>query len=229
MSGTRLSPTLSSIPLSGAPWRRPNTAIKPGRRQLPAAEVREIQMARLLNAVGDVCAEEGYHGTTIRKLIARSGISRKTFYELFADKEDCYLRAYDEAVEHVAGLIGDAYAREPAGPAPDSRLRAALRAYLEFCAANPNLARAFVIEVVAAGPRALQRRGEAIARLTDALASSSLPLGGGEQSRWLKARLFVGGVHELTSAVIEAGEVTSLPELTDGIVDVQLPAAAAER
>lgn len=188
-------------------------------------EIREIQTARLLNAVGDVCAEEGYHGTTIRKLLGRSGISRKTFYELFADKEDCYLRAYDEAVEHVAGLIGDAYAHGD-GLDPDSQLRAALRAYLEFCAANPNLARAFVIEVVAAGPRALQRRGEAIARLTDALASTSLPLGEGGQSRWLKARLFIGGVHELTSAVIEAGEVATLPELTDGIVDVQLPAAA---
>jgi AcrR family transcriptional regulator len=192
---------------------------------MPATEIREIQTARLLNAVGDVCAEAGYHGTTIRKLLGRSGISRKTFYELFADKEDCYLRAYDEAVEHVAGLIGAAYAHG-AGPDPDSRLRAALRAYLEFCAANPNLARAFVIEVVAAGPRALQRRGEAITRLTDALASTSLPLGEGEQSRWLKARLFIGGVHELTSAVIEAGEVATLPELTDGIVDVQLPAAA---
>ncbi len=192
---------------------------------MPATEIREIQTARLLNAVGDVCAEEGYHGTTIRKLLGRSGISRKTFYELFADKEDCYLRAYDEAVEHVAGLIGDAYARG-AGPDPDSRLRGALRAYLEFCAANPKLARAFVIEVVAAGPRALQRRGEAITRLTDALASTSLPLGEGEQSRWLKARLFIGGVHELTSAVIEAGEVATLPELTNGIVDVQLPAAA---
>lgn len=225
MPGTRLSPTLGDAPFSGAPWRRPNTAIKPGRRQLPAAEIREIQTSRLLNAVGDVCAEDGYHGTTIRKLIARSGVSRRTFYELFADKEDCYLHAYDEAVEHVAGLIGDAYARE-AGTDPDSRLRAALRAYLEFCAANPNLARAFVIEVVAAGPCALQRRSEAIARLTDALASTSLPLGEGEQSRWLKARLFIGGVHELTSAVIEAGRVATLPELTDGIVDVQLPTAA---
>jgi AcrR family transcriptional regulator len=125
------------------------------------------QRTRLLEAVGGAVAEKGYAATTIDDIVRGAGVSKKTFYEHFQDKLGAFLAAYeaasDQLYEHVR-IAQDAAAgagSPAAGKAEESwleRTHAGLRAYLRWLAAEPALARVFLIEVAAAGPEALARR-----------------------------------------------------------------------
>ena len=118
--------------------------------------VEASQRTRLLEAVGRAVAERGYAAATIDDVVRGAGVSKKTFYEHFTDKLDCFLAAYeaasDELLEHVRG------AQDAAEPEWLARTRAGIHAYLRWLAAEPALARVFLIEIAAAGPEALERR-----------------------------------------------------------------------
>jgi AcrR family transcriptional regulator len=113
------------------------------------------QRTRLLEAVGRSVAEKGYGGATIDDIVRRAGVSKKTFYEHFQDKEGCFLAAYEAASEELWARVKDA---QSAGTDWLERTRAGIVAYLRWLAADPALARAFLIEVAAAGPRAAECR-----------------------------------------------------------------------
>jgi AcrR family transcriptional regulator len=117
--------------------------------------VEASQRTRLLEAVGRAVAERGYAAATIDDVVRRAGVSKKTFYEHFADKEDCFLAAYEAASEELLERVREAHAIHDDWL---ERTRAGVRAYLRWLAAEPALARVFLIEVAAAGPRALERR-----------------------------------------------------------------------
>jgi|SRR5215211_620958 len=113
------------------------------------------QRTRLLEAVGRSVAEKGYGGATIDDIVRRAGVSKKTFYEQFQDKEGCFVAAYEAAGQELWERV-----REAQSDAGDwlERTRAGIVAYLRWLAADPSLARAFLIEVAAAGPRAAECR-----------------------------------------------------------------------
>jgi AcrR family transcriptional regulator len=113
------------------------------------------QRARLLEAVGRAVADRGYAAATIDHIVRGAGVSKKTFYEHFADKEECFVAAYEAAAEELLNRVCDAH-----GTSDDwlDRTRAGIRAYLHWLAAEPALARVFLIEVAAAGPRAAEAR-----------------------------------------------------------------------
>jgi AcrR family transcriptional regulator len=120
-------------------------------RELVAAS----QRTRLLEAVGRAVADKGYGSATIDDIVRGAGVSKKTFYEHFQDKEDCFLAAYQAASDELFVRVRDAQS------APGDwleRTRAGISAYLRWLAAEPALARVFLIEVAAAGPRAAERR-----------------------------------------------------------------------
>jgi AcrR family transcriptional regulator len=117
--------------------------------------VEASQRTRLLEAVGRAVAERGYGAATIDDVVRRAGVSKKTFYEHFADKQDCFLAAYEAAGESLLERVREAHAAEDDWL---ERTRAGIRAYLRWLAAEPALARVFLIEVAAAGPQALERR-----------------------------------------------------------------------
>ena len=127
-----------------------------GTHGLDPSLVAASQRTRLLEAVGRAVAEKGYAAATIDDIVRGAGVSKKTFYEHFADKLDCFLAAYetasDELFEHVRA------AQEAANAEWLARTRAGIHAYLRWLAAEPALARVFLIEVAAAGPEALERR-----------------------------------------------------------------------
>ena len=115
----------------------------------------QSQHTRLLEAVGRAVAEKGYAATTIDDIVRGAGVSKKTFYEHFRDKEDCFLAAYETAADELFARVREAQSD------PDpwlERTRAGISAYLRWLAAEPALARVFLIEVAAAGPRAAERR-----------------------------------------------------------------------
>jgi AcrR family transcriptional regulator len=117
--------------------------------------VEASQRARLLEAVGRAVAERGYGAATIDDVVRGAGVSKKTFYEHFADKQDCFLAAYEAASEELLERVQEAHASHADWL---GRTRAGIRAYLRWLAAEPALARVFLIEVAAAGPQALERR-----------------------------------------------------------------------
>ena len=88
-----------------------------GRHAAPREVVWESQRGRLLAAMAEVVAPKGYGAVAVRDVIARAGVSRKTFYEHFDNKEECFLAAYDAGVASMLAAIGDAIgAAAPAGP-----------------------------------------------------------------------------------------------------------------
>jgi AcrR family transcriptional regulator len=113
------------------------------------------QRTRLLEAVGRAVAEKGYARATIDDIVRGAGVSKKTFYDHFGDKLDCFLAAYEAASDELLTRLRDAQAT---GDGWLDRTRAGVVAYLRWLAAEPALARVFLIEVAAAGPVAAERR-----------------------------------------------------------------------
>ena len=111
----------------------------------------ESQRGRLRFAIAQVVAEKGYSAATVADIVDRASVSRSTFYEQFPDKESCFLAAFDFGVEFVLGRMAEAW--EQLGPGQDWRahVRSDLAAYLGVVAAEPALARALHVEVLAAG------------------------------------------------------------------------------
>ena len=95
-------------------------------------------------------------------IVARAGVSRRTFYDLFEDREDCFLATFDEAVAQAARTVLPAYEGQNRWR---EQVRAALLAVLVFFDEEPSLARFCVVEALAAGPRALERRAQVLDRL----------------------------------------------------------------
>jgi AcrR family transcriptional regulator len=133
-----------------------------GTHGLDRSLVAASQRTRLLEAVGRAVAEKGYAATTIDDIVGGAGVSKKTFYEHFQDKLGCFLAAYeaasDELYEHVRAAQDGATQADAGGGAWLARTHAGIRAYLRWLAAEPALARVFLIEIAAAGPDALARR-----------------------------------------------------------------------
>ena len=200
------------------------TVLPRGRHAAPRPVVREAQRVRMLAAMVQAVADKGYGRVAVADVIERAGVSRKTFYEQFANKDECFLAAYDATVDELLATIDDALD----ALAPDwlAAHRAAVSAYLETLAAREEFAKAFLIEVLGAGPEALSRR-EAVqerfaAQLRDVHRRARLDIPEIPEVPSYTFRAAVGAVTELVTAhVLEHGART-LPELADAVLDVQL-------
>jgi AcrR family transcriptional regulator len=126
-----------------------------GTHGLDPGVVAASQRTRLLEAVGRAVAEKGYAGATIDDIVRGAGVSKKTFYDHFGDKLDCFLAAYEAASDELLARLREAQSG-PEGWL--ERTREGIVAYLRWLAAEPALARVFLIEVAAAGPIAAERR-----------------------------------------------------------------------
>ena len=195
-----------------------------GRHAAPRDVVRQTQRARMLDAMVQSVAEKGYARLAVADVVERAGVSRKTFYEQFANKEECFLAAYDDGVDRLLAAIDAALATL----APDwlAAARRAVEVYLDAMAASPAFARAFLIEALGAGPVALARRRAVQDRFAAQLeavhrrARADIPEIPEVPPHTFRAA--VGAVNELVTAhVLERGADT-LPELTDAILDVHL-------
>jgi AcrR family transcriptional regulator len=124
---------------------------------MPRGQVTEIQRARMLAATVEAVEEVGYSRLTVAQVIGRARVSRKTFYDLFDDREDCFLAAFDQAVDHLGDLVSEAYLAESSWR---EGVRSGLLALLRFMDDEPGLARMCIVEALGAGPRVLERRAE---------------------------------------------------------------------
>ncbi|HEY5046292.1 MAG TPA: TetR/AcrR family transcriptional regulator [Solirubrobacteraceae bacterium] len=119
--------------------------------------VTELQRTRLLDATFAVVSEDGYKRMTVRRVSGRAGVSNKTFYDLFADREDCFLAAFDHAVDQLAVVVLPAWEGESEWGAG---IRAGLGALLGFLDGEPAPRRLLFVEALGAGPRVLERRAQ---------------------------------------------------------------------
>lgn len=126
----------------------------------------EIQHARILAAMRQVACEHGAAAATVARVVARAGVSRRTFYEEFGGSDDCFLAALDQAFEDVRAQVLPLY--EQPGRWRE-RVRAGLAELLRLFDEQPSLARVLVVESLAAGPRALERRNAVVSALAVAV------------------------------------------------------------
>ena len=178
-----------------------------GRHGLPRSFVLRNQRERIVASVIEVVSSTGYAGLTVKDVIERAGVSRRTFYEHFSNKEDVFLAAYDSVVEQLLGEVRLAYAGGRNWP---ERVAQGLSTFLELLAAQPALAHVCIVEVLAAGPDALGRRAraiEAFCNLVRPEATSARPV------PLLAAEVVVGGIYEIVFAHVSRGEAAALPEL----------------
>src|SRR6476661_10824671 len=116
---------------------------------------------RLVLGMVAAVAERGYAATTITDVVRHARVSRRTFYEHFADKEACFLAAYDVVSDGVLARIAGA---EAAASEWEDRIHAGVRAYLSALALEPEVERVFTVEILSAGPAALAHRREVLRR-----------------------------------------------------------------
>jgi AcrR family transcriptional regulator len=135
----------------------PPSRLPSGRHGLTREAVVASQRGRLVDAIAQVVAEKGYPATTVADVVERAGVSRRTFYEQFSDKEACFLAAYDFGLAVVLGRIREAVEVSP-GAGWREQARAGVEAFLALLASEPAFARSLQLEILTAGPAALERR-----------------------------------------------------------------------
>jgi AcrR family transcriptional regulator len=133
-----------------------------GRSTRPNVE--EIQRSRILGAMAEEVAIRGASSVTVARVIARAGVSRRLFYELFADIEDCFLATFDWAVGQARTSAVEAYVAESGWR---EAIRGALAALLYFFDEQPLLAQLCVVHAAGGGPRVLEHRSRVMAELCE--------------------------------------------------------------
>lgn len=147
------------------------TVVPRGRHAPPIEVRREVQLERLFAAAASVFSRGGYADATAEGISRQAGMSKATFYEHFANKEECLLALFDRARDEALGAIRVAVAETPADP--HERTRSGVRALLAIVALRPEAARTLLVEVVGAGPVAQARRDEVLEAFADFLVRES--------------------------------------------------------
>ena len=170
---------------------------------------------RITGGLAAAIAEKGYATVTIADVVRHARVSKRTFYEHFADKEACFLALYAETSDELLELIAEAAAS--ADGTWDERLGAAARAYFERVAREPELIRATLLEIQAAGPRARGLRREVQRRYAEQLRTLSIAAAAEEPGisalTPALATAVVGGLNELMVEAAEAGQAARMGEL----------------
>ncbi len=172
----RRGSTVGSPAKTGA--RRKALKARPGSVAVtPRVQVAEMQRARLLGAAVATFAELGYSRASVAHITARARVSRRTFYDLFENREDCLLAVLEDAVAQIEGEI---VAANLDGTPWRKRVRGGLLVVLSFFDRESMLARVCVVQALQGGPRVLAWREETLARLAGILDEGR---GSGSRSR----------------------------------------------
>jgi AcrR family transcriptional regulator len=169
------------------------------------ARVNEIQRARLLLAMTEVAAERGLADATVARVVARAGVSRRTFYELFEDREQCFIAAFNEGASRAIRCVSDAY--DP-GVKWAQRIRSALLALLQFLDLEPAVGRLLIVESLGAGRLALERRQRLLAQAIEAVREGHDQVKDGVEVPLLAAEGVVGGALSIVHARMGASSMS---------------------
>jgi AcrR family transcriptional regulator len=159
---------------------------------------REKILSGMLEEVGSA----GYDTTSVRTVLARTGLYRQAFYDNFTDKDDCYRVAFAAGVARLEALAAAAAASEETWR---SKLRAGLGAVLDFLDAEPDVGRALFVEVHAAGPEALQTRAEAMKRAADFIDLARLESDDADSPPRIAPEGIIAGIHAVIHSRLSTG------------------------
>ncbi len=189
----------------------------PRGRHAPPLEVRQIrQRGRLFAAASAVFARMGYADATAEAIAREAGMSKATFYEHFANKEDCIIALFDVGTQDVLNVMREAADETPADD-PRARVRVTLGAFLATLAEFPDDSQTLLVEIVGAGPRAMEHRDRAL----EAVAQYLVELNEQDAERGATPRFaspddafaIVGAVVELASRQIRTGVPENIRDL----------------
>jgi AcrR family transcriptional regulator len=175
----------------------------------------------MLDAMARAVAARGYVNVTVADVVAIAGVSRTTFYAHFEDKEECFLASYAEGAREIVAEVAAAVGSSGLADWHD-RVRIGIEAYLETLARNPELARTLLVDVLGAGPRAVQLRRKVFSSFVDLYRPSPQSRRPADVAmrRVPEAYLrgLVGGISELVQEHIVTHGAETLPELADTLV-----------
>jgi AcrR family transcriptional regulator len=188
-----------------------------GRHGLPRELVVENQRARLISAMIETVAERGYAKATIANVTTAAKVSRRTFYETFANREDCYRAAYEASFEFLRAEMLDAAADEKW---PDT-VRAGLAALLGSLAAHPSLARFFLTSSASVGDELAARHHLAIRELVEGLLAKA-PRSPDDEVAGTRDEALAGGLSRLAAGKVNTGRADELSDLLPDLVELFL-------
>ena len=197
----------------------------PRGRHAPPLEVRVgVQRHRLFQAAAVVFARSGYAEASAEAISREAGMSKATFYEHFANKEECILTLFDEAATEVVREMASAIQQSPA--TYEDRVREGVRAFLGTLAKYPNSAQTLLVSIVGAGPRALGRRDAIMDLFADGLyrdnARVAPELGGATFASREDAFACIGAIAELVARHLRLGAPEDLRGLEPVLMRVIL-------
>lgn len=190
-----------------------------GHHGLSREQILDSQRERLLAAIAHEVAVRGYRATTITGIVKTASVSTRDFYEHFESKEECFLAAFDAVRDHLEELVADRVATEPNWP---DQVVAALRAALEFLAADPDLARLCLVEPVSATPRTAIRFRGAVLACVPALERGRAELPEGASMPPSTEDSLLGGIISLATRSVLVGEAEQLPTLLPDLAEFTL-------
>ncbi len=202
----------------------PKRAVTSVRPALPREFIALHKQRRIMDALAELTAEQGYEATKISDIVRRAGVARKTLYDNFEGKEEVFLAAFDAARDEVLRRV------EEGGTDVDGtwqeRIEGGLAAFLGFVAEQPTLARMCMIESLSATPETTKRYEDALEAFVE-LTRKTLPRD--ERLPDTIAETLVGGVAWIVYQQIRRGEAEKaedlLPELTEFMMAPYLASA----
>jgi AcrR family transcriptional regulator len=206
---------------------RPQSA-PPVRPELPREFVAAHKRRRIMDAIAELTAENGYEATKIADIVRRAGVARKTLYDNFEGKEEVFLAAFDSAIDEATARIEAACAKVEGGW--EERIEAGLAAFLGYIAEEPALARMCMIEALSATPAATERYEDAMQRFVE-LTKRNVP----HDDRLPETieETLIGGVAWIVYQQIRRHETEKamdlLPELSEFVLAPYLGIGAATR
>lgn len=176
-----------------------------GAERPPASTLRLVnspKRQRILEGMLEAVGEEGYEGASVRSVLERADLYRQVFYDNFADKQACYLEAFELGVARLEAVVVAAAASEESW---QGRLRAGLGALLDALDAEPGLGRALIVEVHVAGEEALERRAAAMRRIAAFVDLARAEAKGEESPPPIAPEGIAAGIHAVVHARLAAG------------------------
>lgn len=186
-------------------------AVGQGSRFVPGlGPVTSSKRERILEGMLEAVGSSGYDGASVRTVLDLTGLYRQAFYDNFPDKDACYLEAFDFGVERFEAAVVESAAGEPAW---QGKLRAGLAALLDSLDSEPDVGRALIVEVHAAGQEALERRAEVMGRIAEFVDSAREIAKGGDSPPPIAPEGIVAGIHAIVHARLATGAVDGFREL----------------
>lgn len=185
-------------------------------RGLPAGLVTAVQRERIVVGMLMAAAELGYQETTVQHVLERAVVSRPTFYVHFADKDDCFLAAFDTGAARLRRTVETA--AQKGGESRRERLRLGLEALLEFVGTEPETAKTVIVEARAASSDAMMRRAQMLDQVAECIDSEACDGAPAPSRLPVVASGIVGGIEAVLYSRLRRGELANLTELLPSLM-----------